>query len=123
MDGMRNLLRFVTPVLLVLAVAGTAAAADIQGILVDRHCSAKIAQEGQKAAQAHTRECSLMTDCVKAGYAVYTADSKLIILDSTGNKTAEAALRASQKKNDLRVQVSGVVTGDKIAVASLKLLP
>jgi Tfp pilus assembly ATPase PilU len=64
-----------------------------------------------------------MPDCVKAGYAVYTADSKLLILDSAGNKTAEAALRASQKKNDLRVQISGVVTGDNLQVATLKLLP
>jgi hypothetical protein len=123
MDGMRNLLGFVTPILLVFAVASLAAAADIQGILLDRHCSAKVAQEGQKAAQAHTRECALMPDCVKAGYAVYTADNKLFILDSAGNKTAEAALRSSEKKNDLRVQVSGQVTGDKIAVAALKLLP
>jgi Tfp pilus assembly ATPase PilU len=120
---MRNFFKFVTPILLVFAVASLAAAADIQGILVDRHCSAKIAQQGQKAAQAHTLECSLMPDCVKAGYAVYTADSKLLILDSAGNKTAEAALRASQKKNDLRVQISGVVTGDNLKVATLKLLP
>jgi hypothetical protein len=109
--------------LLVIAVAGLAAAADIQGVLVDRHCAAKIAQQGQKAALAHTLECSLMPDCVAAGYAVYTADSKLIVLDAAGNKTAEAAIRASQKKNDLRVQVSGQVTGDQIKVATLKLLP
>ena len=120
---MRNVLRFLTPILLVLAVASLAAAADITGVLVDRHCSAKVAQEGQKAAQAHTRECALMPDCVAAGYAVYTADNKLFNLDAAGNKTAEAALRASQKKNDLRVQVSGQVTGDNIKVATLKLLP
>lgn len=123
MEGMRNVLRFVTPILLVLAVASLAAAADITGVLVDRHCAAKVAQEGQKAAQAHTRECALMPDCLAAGYAVYTADNKLLILDAAGNKSAEAALRASQKKNDLRVQVSGQVTGDNIKVAALKLLP
>ena len=123
MEDMRNVLRFVTPVLLVLAVAGLAAAADITGTLVDRHCSANVMKEGQKAAQAHTRECALMPDCLKAGYAVYTADSKLLILDAAGNKTAEAALRASQKKNDLKVQISGQVTGDNLKVATLKLLP
>jgi hypothetical protein len=123
MEGMRNALRFATPILLVLAVASLAAAADIDGILVDRHCAPKIAKGGQKAAQAHTQECSLMPDCVAAGYAVFTADNKLINLDAAGNKTAEAALRASQKKNDLRVQVSGEVTGDSIKVATLKLLP
>jgi hypothetical protein len=117
------MLRFVTPILLVLAVASLAVAADVEGILVDRHCAAKIAKDGQKAAQSHTMECSLMPDCVKAGYAVFTADGKLLVLDAAGNKTAEAALRASQKKNDLRVQVSGVLTGDNLKVATLKLLP
>ena len=120
---MRNVLRFVTPILLVLAVASWAAAADITGTLVDRHCAAKVAQEGQKAAAAHTRECDLMPDCLAAGYAVYTTDNKLLILDAAGNKTAEAALRASQKKNDLKVQISGQVSGDNLKVATLKLLP
>jgi len=64
-----------------------------------------------------------MPDCVAAGYAVYTTGSKLLFLDAAGNKTAEAALRATQKKNDLRVQVSGQVTGDNIKVATLRLLP
>jgi hypothetical protein len=120
---MRNVLRFVTPILLVLAVASLAAAADITGTLVDRHCAAKIARGGQTAAQAHTLECALMPDCVAAGYAVYTTDNKLLILDAAGNKTAEAALRASQKKNDLKVQISGQVSGDNLKVATLKLLP
>jgi hypothetical protein len=120
---MRNVFRFVTPVLLVLAVASLAVAADITGTLVDRHCAARIAKGGQPAAQSHTLECALMPDCVAAGYAVYTTEGKLFILDSAGNKTAEAALRASQKKNDLRVQVSGQVSGDSIKVATLKLLP
>jgi hypothetical protein len=122
MEGMSRLPGFVTPILLVLAVAGLAAA-DVTGVLVDRHCAAGIARRGQKAAQAHTRECALMPDCVAAGYAVYTTGSKLLFLDAAGNKTAEAALRATQKKNDLRVQVSGQVTGDNIKVATLRLLP
>ena len=113
---------FLTVVLLALVVVGTATAADLQGFLVDRHCSAKVVKEGQQAGKNHTRECSLMPDCVAAGYGVLTPDGKFITLDSAGNKMAEAALKASQKKNDLRVRVSGQVSGDSIAVANLKLL-
>ena len=107
---------------LVLAVAALAAAADIQGILVDRMCSTKLIKEGQKAAQAHTRECALMPDCAASGYGVYTAEGKFITFDTAGNKQAEQALRASKKRNNLRVAVSGQQTGDTIQVASLKLL-
>ena len=119
---MRKPLRFLTVVLLALVVVGSAAAAELQGILVDRHCSAKVVKAGQTAAQNHTRECALMPDCMAAGYGVLTPDGKFITLDSAGNKMAEAALKASQKKNDLRVQVSGQVSGDSVKVANLKLL-
>jgi len=119
---MRKTLVFLTVVLLAMVVVGSAAAADLQGFLVDRHCSAKVVKEGQKAAQSHTRECALMPDCVASGYGVLTPEGKFITLDSAGNKMAEAALKASQKKNELRVQLSGQVSGDSIKVANLKLL-
>jgi hypothetical protein len=113
-----------------LAIAGLAAAlgclayaAEVQGILLDRECSPKIVQaKDQKAAQAHTRECALMPDCVKAGYGVFTADGKFILLDQAGNEKAATALKASKKKDNIRVQVTGDQAGDTMKVTAIKIL-
>ena len=107
-----------------LAVAFTmvAQAADVEGILMDKMCSAKALKDGMKAAQAHTRDCALMDDCVKSGYGVYTQDGKFLAFDASGNKKALAALKAHKGKDNLKVKVSGDVSGDTIKVASLKML-
>jgi hypothetical protein len=63
-----------------------------------------------------------MPDCVKSGYGVYTAEGKYITFDADGNKKAEEALRASKKRDNLRVRVTGELSGETITVASLKLL-
>ena len=49
------------------------------------------------------------------------ADGKYIAFDAAGNKKAEAALRASKKKTDLQVAVTGDVSGDNMKVATLAL--
>ena len=122
MTAMRSPLRLFTLILLVVAVAGFATAADVTGILIDKHCQASVMTGGQAKAQAHTRECALMPDCMAAGYAVFTPAGKVFSLDAAGNKLAVKSLQASKKKNNLTVQVSGDVSGDNIKVASLKLL-
>ncbi len=120
---MKALVRLFVIAGLIAAVGCLAYAAEVQGILLDRMCSGKIvAAKDQKAAQAHTRDCSLMTDCVKAGYGVFTADGKFITLDAAGNEKAVQALKASKKKDDIRVQVTGEQTGETMKVAAIKLL-
>ena len=115
---MKNLVR--TLCCLVL-VAGVASAAEIQGILMDKMCSAKAVSGGLKAATAHDRDCALANACQRSGYGVFTADNKWLNFDADGNKQAAAALKASTKKDDLKVAVEGEVQGDTIKVASLKL--
>jgi hypothetical protein len=113
----------VTAALLLMALAMPVRAADVQGILLDRACSPKIVESGdQKAAQAQTRTCGLMPDCVKAGYGVLTADGKFITFDAAGNLKAEAALKASTKKDDIRVSVTGSQSGDTMKVSAIHIL-
>lgn len=120
---MKKLVGFVTAALFLMALAMPVQAADVQGILLDRACSPKIVQDGdQKAAQAHTRMCGLMPDCVKAGYGVLTADGKFITFDAAGNSKAEAALKASDKKDDIRVSVTGDQSGDMMKVSAIRIL-
>lgn len=106
---------------LVAGLAGMASAAQVSGVLMDKMCSSKAVSGGQKAATEHDRECALSPSCQKSGYGVFTSDGKWLTFDEAGNKKALAALKASKKKDDLKVSVMGDVTGDTIKVASLKL--
>ncbi|MBI4460752.1 MAG: hypothetical protein HY648_11935 [Acidobacteria bacterium] len=94
----------------------------VNGWLVDQMCASMHASEGEKFGTMHKRECALMPDCVKSGYGVLTAAGEFLKFDKGGDKKAEAALKASQKTNDLRVTVTGEKQGaHNLKVASLKL--
>ena len=67
----------------------------------------------------HTRQCAKIAK--KSGGGVVTADNKYLLFDDAGNEQAALALKSSKKKDNLKVKVSGEVTGDTIKVASLTL--
>lgn len=120
---MRSILRLLLAAGLAATFGCLAFAADIEGILIDKMCAPKIVQaKDQKAAAAHTRACGLMPDCAEAGYGVFTADGKYITFDAAGNQKAQAALKASTKKDDIRVKVTGAQSGETIKVSSIKIL-
>lgn len=95
------------------ALADTQTFSDVS--LVDVNCSKKVADNPD----AHTRDCAIK--CDKSGYGVITSDKKFIKFDEAGNKQVEAALKASDKKDHLRVDVTGDVTGDSMKVTSVTL--
>jgi hypothetical protein len=116
---------------LLASFAGVACAAQVQGILIDQMCSSKAEvrivsgprlEGGMIVAEAHTRECALMPACQKSGYGVFTYDNKFLKFDEAGSRKALAALKASKKEDDLKVEVTGEIQGDTIKVASLKLV-
>ena len=116
---------------LLAGAAVMASAAQVHGILIDQMCSAKAEvrlvpgprlEGGMIVAEAHTRECDLKPACEKSGYGVFTDGNKFLTFDSAGNHKALEALRASNKLDDLTVEVTGEITGDTIKVESLKLL-
>jgi hypothetical protein len=84
--------------------------------VVDVACSKKVAADPD----SHTRDCALM--CEKSGYGIVTPDKKFLKFDADGNAKVLAALKASDKKDHLRVNVSGDVQGDTMKVTSVKLL-
>ncbi|MGB2590947.1 MAG: hypothetical protein WBG02_10430 [Candidatus Acidiferrum sp.] len=84
--------------------------------VVDVNCSARAAA----APDTHTRACALK--CAASGFGIITADKKFIKFDEAGNKEITEALKASDKKDHLRVDVSGEVEGDTLKVTSVKLL-
>jgi hypothetical protein len=99
-----------------------ASAAEIEGVLLDQACaSGDGLKDGQKGALKHDRDCALMDACVKSGYGIVTADDKFLKFDAAGNQKALAVLQKTTKPDNLRVKVTGDVTGDQIAVASITL--
>lgn len=84
--------------------------------VIDSNCSTKAAADPD----SHTRECALK--CQASGYGVLTKDHKFLKFDSAGNAKIAEALKASDKKDHLRVDVTGDVEGDMLQVSSIKLL-
>jgi hypothetical protein len=84
--------------------------------IIDVACSKK----GAATADSHTRDCALM--CKDSGFGIVTADKKFLKFDADGNAKMLKQLEASDKKDHLRVNVSGDVQGDTIKVTSVKLL-
>ncbi|MCP5115550.1 MAG: hypothetical protein GY953_32385 [bacterium] len=119
---MKKFAGFVSILALVMLFAAAAPAAELEGHLVDTMCSAKVAKGGQKAAAMHTKDCAQMPPCEASGYGVVTSDSKFIKFDDAGNEKAVAALKATDKKDNLKVHVTGDVSGDNVKVTDLKLL-
>lgn len=84
--------------------------------VIDSNCSTKAAADPD----SHTRECALK--CQASGYGILTKDHKFLKFDSAGNAKIAEALKASDKKDHLRVDVTGDVEGDTLKVSSIKLL-
>lgn len=94
----------------------------VKGHLVDVACARENA-ESPKAdfASKHNKACLQMADCKDSGYAVLTADNKLIKFDAAGNEMAKKFISASNKDADWKVAVIGNVNGDVMSVSSLEL--
>ena len=84
--------------------------------VIDSNCSKKANDDPD----SHTRECALK--CQASGYGIITKDHKFLKFDAAGNTKITEALKASDKKDHLRVDVTGDVKGDMLQVSSIKLL-
>src|SRR5260370_34924299 len=91
--------------------------AEIQGVLMDKMCSAMAVKDPAFAAK-HDRACAMAAACTKSGYGVFTTDNKDLTFDEAGNQTALAALKASKKAGHLQGAMEGVVDADMTNVAS-----
>ena len=83
--------------------------------VVDVNCSKKAAADPD----SHTRACALK--CEASGFGIVTKDNRFLKFDAQGNTSIADQLKASDKKDHLRVDVSGDVEGDTLKVTSVKL--
>jgi hypothetical protein len=81
--------------------------------LVDHMCLEKVKADPDK----HATSC--LIKCAGSGYGILTGDGQWLKLDQAGNDKALAALKATKKKDHIRVNVTGERKGDTIEVATL----
>jgi hypothetical protein len=83
--------------------------------LADKACAEKF----KGHVDDHPKACA--EKCAKNGLGIITPDGKWMKLDAAGNKQAAAALKETEQKDHIRVNVTGDKEGDIIKVQSLKL--
>lgn len=106
--------------LLGLGMTMPLAAEDVEGYLIDTLCSTKLLAAGPEAGQYHTKGCALSPNCKASGYGVVTADGTFLKFDEDGNAMAVKALEADSRTENLKVSVSGEVSGDTITVTAIE---
>jgi hypothetical protein len=114
-------MRKLTLVLLAaVALSAFGAETKVQGYLVDLACAA---EDGQKPGfgAKHSTGCLQMPACVKSGYGVLTDDNRVIKFDSASNAKAKQFIADLKKTKDIKVNVTGTVNGDNIAVSKIEL--
>lgn len=100
----------------VLVLSGAALAESWDNVaLVDVNCSTRVKDD----ADAHTRACALK--CASSGYGIWTADGKYVKFDAEGSKKALELLKASDRADHLRVNVTGEMVDGALKVASIEM--
>jgi hypothetical protein len=83
--------------------------------LIDQMCSEKM------KANPDTHPTSCLLKCAGSGYGIQTSEGKYMKFDEAGSKMALAELKRTEKKDHIRVNVTGEPKGEVIQVTSLKL--
>jgi hypothetical protein len=105
-------------VLAVVALAGAAAAYAEEWTnvaLVDHHCLSKVKADPD----SHPTSC--LIQCAKSGYGILTTDGTWLKFDKAGNEKALEALKATDKKDHIRVNVTGELKDGEIMVSELSI--
>ena len=119
-------LRSLVPFLLLSVSSFSAFAGDagkkvkLQGHLVDIQCSVNEKEDPEYMRTKHSRSCFQMPACEKSGYALLTADDKIIRFDAAGNERAKKLIAEAKNDKDWRIKVQGRLNGDALAVTKLE---
>jgi len=112
--------KFVLILFAAVSISTFAADTTVKGHLVDLACAR---EEGHKAGfgASHGKDCLQMPDCVKSGYGVLTDDRQIIMFDKAGNDQAKKFISDLKKEKDIKVTVTGAVSGRTMAVSKIEL--
>jgi hypothetical protein len=114
--------KFVLILFTAVSISAFAADTTVKGYLVDLSCAK---EDGNKPGfgATHKKGCLQMDDCAASGYGVLTPDKKVVKFDKAGNEQAKKFIADVKKAKDIRVNVTGNVTGDSMTVSKIELQP
>jgi hypothetical protein len=107
-------------ILLALALLSTSLLAQEQtvtGILIDNACRLEGMTRGSLV--KHDKGCLQMGECAKSGYAIWTDDDKIFVLDAKSNVLARAEIRKASRQTNLRVSATGISKGEAFVASAL----
>lgn len=84
--------------------------------LMDAGCSTK--KDVMSSPEKHTKHCAVM--CAKSGYGAIV-DGKFVKFDKHGDEIAAEAIKNSDKKDNLRADVTGEMKDGQIVVSKLEM--
>jgi hypothetical protein len=103
------------------ALSAFAAETKVQGYLVDLACATSDEGKEPGFGAEHTKGCLQMPECAKSGYGVLTDDKKVIRFDAASNAKAKRFIADMKKTKNIKVNVTGTVNGENIAVSKIEL--
>jgi hypothetical protein len=84
--------------------------------LMDAACSTK--KEAMAVPEQHTKHCAMQ--CSKSGYGA-VVDGKFVKFDKHGDELASEAIKNTDRKDNLRADITGELKDGKIAVTKLEM--
>jgi hypothetical protein len=85
-------------------------------LLMDGNCSAK--KDVMSSPEKHTKHCAMQ--CSKSGFGA--VDGKFVKFDKHGSELAADAIAKTDKKDNLRADVTGELKNGEIAVSALEMV-
>ena len=113
--------KFILILFAAMSISAFAADTTVKGYLVDLECATSDEGKAANFGAEHTKECLQMPDCVKGGYGLLTPDKKIFRFDAVGNDQAKKFIASMKKEKDVKVTVTGVVTGSSMTVNKIEL--
>ena len=104
------------------AAAGGLAGEDLQGVLADSSCAARMVHDGRERVLQQDKNCSLVRNPNRRSYALITDDNRVFQLDDTGNGLAKELLKNSHDRDNLHVVARGQRNGEQIKVETMSIL-
>jgi hypothetical protein len=114
--------RAISVLWLTLSISAVLPAAEFQGLVVDWKCAAKMVQDGREKTFRQDQHCSLMKKYQRPVYGLITDDKKFYRLADPGNRRILELLRNTPDKDNLKVVVTGEISGDTIRLTNITML-
>jgi hypothetical protein len=101
---------------LLVSIAAFAAEQTFENVsVIDGMCLSKVKENPDK----HTMKC--LMQCSGDGLGILTSDGTYLKFDDASNEKALAALKASDKKDAIRADVTGEVKGDTVTISQITI--